>query len=85
MYDLSVHMCFPVNFVNTFFTEHLWATASILTISIWRKTKLNLLFYKKLSKTQLSNKIDSNNLGTRILVLVKFEHITACSEQGDRK
>ena len=66
---------------NTLFTEHLWATASILNILIWKKTKLNLLFSKKLSKTQMNNKIDSNNLDTRILDLVKFEHITACSGQ----
>ena len=34
-----------------------------------------------LSKTQLSNKIDSNNLNERILILEKFYHITVCSGQ----
>ena len=56
-------MHFPMNFTKflrtTFFTEQLWATASILIILNWRKTKLNLLFQKTLSKTQLNNKIDS--------------------------
>ena len=32
---------------NSSFTEHLWTTASICTILIWRKTKLNLLFSEK--------------------------------------
>ena len=35
---------------NISFTEHLWATASVLTILIWRKTKLNLLFLKKVKQ-----------------------------------
>ena len=29
---------------NTSFTEHLWATVSILTNLIWRKTKRNFFF-----------------------------------------
>ena len=35
---------------NTSFTEHLWTTASIFTILIWRKTKLNLLFLEKVKQ-----------------------------------
>ena len=30
------HRCFPVNFVNNFFTEHLWMTASVRNINIWK-------------------------------------------------
>ena len=43
----------------------------------WSERKLNWLpfFEKKLSKKQLSNKIDSNNLDKRIVILEKFYHI----------
>ena len=31
------HRCFPVNFVNNFFTEHLWMTAPVRNhINIWK-------------------------------------------------
>ena len=45
------HMCFPVNFVkfNTFFTEHLWASASKINLSDskstndWRRLNLHIV------------------------------------------